>query len=243
MFFRNLLTDTLAAAGGRYATRRGMRGRNMPFVHDQTEVEYPDDGSDPAPPRADDFMYIPPPEFGGAPEPVRFSISSLDASPDTSAQQHRGILDRLLGRSSQPAAPRQSQDAYEQERQRAQRLHEQRRQQLFGILIPALRDIGARRAYCRYDGGNDEGFAWLDSVELRSGARIDAPTLLEQLHVTRVRDELFDTGVVKRSGNRSDGEQLTDLVRSWLSYEWASMLLGDSYGTGEYSMYGAFTVD
>jgi hypothetical protein len=25
--------------------------------------------------------------------------------------------------------------------------------------------------------------------------------------------------------------------------EWASMLRGDGFGTGEYSMYGAFTVD
>ena len=28
-----------------------------------------------------------------------------------------------------------------------------------------------------------------------------------------------------------------------LSNEWASLLLGESYGTGEYSMYGAFVVD
>jgi hypothetical protein len=36
---------------------------------------------------------------------------------------------------------------------------------------------------------------------------------------------------------------LKDIVEDWLCSEWASMLLGDSYGTGEYSMYGAFTVD
>jgi hypothetical protein len=36
---------------------------------------------------------------------------------------------------------------------------------------------------------------------------------------------------------------LRDHIHHWLCNEWAAMLLGDSYGTGEYSMYGAFTVD
>jgi len=47
----------------------------MPFVYDRTEIEWPedDDEYEPPPPRPDDFMYLPPPEFGGAAEPVRFS--------------------------------------------------------------------------------------------------------------------------------------------------------------------------
>jgi hypothetical protein len=36
---------------------------------------------------------------------------------------------------------------------------------------------------------------------------------------------------------------LKSFVRYSLCDEWATMLLGSGYGTGEYSMYGAFTVD
>jgi len=41
----------------------------------------------------------------------------------------------------------------------------------------------------------------------------------------------------------SDSEQLRFFVLERLCEEWAEMLLGRGYGTGEYSMYGAFTVD
>ena len=41
----------------------------MPFVYVQMEDEWPEDGSDPPPPRTDQFIYLPPPEFGGAPQP------------------------------------------------------------------------------------------------------------------------------------------------------------------------------
>lgn len=48
----------------------------MPFVYDETEIEWPEDDDDfePPPPRADQFVYIPPPDFGGASAPVRFSV-------------------------------------------------------------------------------------------------------------------------------------------------------------------------
>ena len=49
----------------------------MPFVYDETEIEWPedDDEYESPPPRADEFMYLPPPEFGGAAEPVRFFVA------------------------------------------------------------------------------------------------------------------------------------------------------------------------
>ena len=49
----------------------------MPFIYDETQIEWPEDDDDyePPPPRADQFVYLSPPEFGGAPEPVGFSVA------------------------------------------------------------------------------------------------------------------------------------------------------------------------
>jgi hypothetical protein len=104
----------------------------------------------------------------------------------------------------------------------------------------------------RYDGGNDEGFAWADCFEMQDGTRIDADTIGRRLYEMKVQDTLYDVGIMKRGSFRMlvpDGvsdqemERLNDVAMDWLCYEWAAMLLGRSFGTGEYSMFGAFTVD
>jgi hypothetical protein len=122
-------------------------------------------------------------------------------------------------------------------------LHEQRRRQLFAVVIPVLREIGAQRAYCRYDGGNDEGFSWLDNVEMQDGARIATDALEQRLSEVQLVEKLYAAGMMKRTDHMSEQEQLKSFVRYSLCDEWATMLLGSGYGTGEYSMYGAFTVD
>jgi hypothetical protein len=73
----------------------------MPFVYDETQLEWPEDDDDfePPPPRPDQFVYIPPPDFGGASAPVRFSVV---AEPDETATGSNGpptrsIWNRLLG--------------------------------------------------------------------------------------------------------------------------------------------------
>jgi len=43
-------------------------------------------------------------------------------------------------------------------------------------------------------------------------------------------------------GSLPDPKKLDHILFD-LCNEWASMLLGEGFGTGEYSMYGAFTVD
>jgi hypothetical protein len=152
----------------------------MPFIYDQTQVELPDDDSELPPPRADQFVYFPASEFGGGREPVRFSVPSLGdvvepAEPPHVAQPHqepapttpprRGILDRLL-RWSRPLGPPQPSSFQERQRE-SQRMAERRIRRLFAVIKPALREIGAQRIYCRYDGGNDEGFALLGLIVLR----------------------------------------------------------------------------
>jgi hypothetical protein len=221
----------------------------MPFFYDETNIEYPEDGSEPPAPRPDQFAYMTATEYGGPHAPARFSISPIvgqSASEPPPQMRRRGMLNRLLGwaRSSDPQQERRTSL---QERARRQRLeHERRRQQLFSILIPPLRDFGAWRAYCRYDGGNDEGFSWLDHFERRGGERIDLDALARNLHDKGIFDTLRAAGFMTHLRGASTAQPMAELRRflsSWLIDEWASILFGGGFGAGEYSMYGAFTVD
>ena len=224
----------------------------MPFVYDQTEIEWPDDDSDPAPPRADQFVYIPAPQFGGTRDPMPFSVPPysgltelIEPPPPSERQpaepesQPRGLLGRLLGPRPPLRLPPPSPASYEESRHRSQRLREQRTQQHLAAMVPALKELGVRRIYCRYDGGNDEGFAWLDSMEMRDGTRLAGDARLD----LQKQADLRAAAAVKRAGAVTDEAFLAYLSCGWLCHEWASILLGNSYGTGEYCMYGAFTVD
>ncbi len=235
----------------------------MPFIYDETQVEWPDDDTEQAPPRSDQFVYIPPPQFGGAREPVRFDVPPLSAlayptepeQPSRSRplapteppqEQKRSILARLVGQPA-PAGALQRSD---ENRERAKREQAQRLERLLSIMIPALRQIGGRRVYCRYDGGHDEGWAWFDNLELQDGERVDLDALGQRLHDIQVQTslrsagfELRDVYSMRTGASPSDQGALKGLVEDWLCHEWASMLLGGSFGTGDYSMYGAFTVD
>jgi hypothetical protein len=117
-------------------------------------------------------------------------------------------------------------------------------------MIPALREIGAQRIYCRYDGGHNEGWAWFDGLQLRDDARIDLDGVAQRLHETHVHTKLREAGFklhdhysFRTGGQPSDRGALKSVVNDWLCHDWASMLLGEGFGTGEYSMYGAFKVD
>ncbi|UFZ02577.1 hypothetical protein LQG66_25275 [Bradyrhizobium ontarionense] len=229
----------------------------MPFIYDETQIEWPEDGSEPAPPRASDFVYLPSPEFGGVKEPVQFS---LDAPAEVAAPApadegtppfvsgeppRRSILDRLFRRWS-PAASQQRRDRkFERQFHRAKLEHQRRSQLLLSTMIPPLRAAGARRAYCRYDGGNDEGFSWLDHYESERGNRIDLNVLAERLFEMNVHDRLRDAGFGLLTATSKDQKlaELRGFASGWLVDDWATRLFGGSFGTGEYSMFGAFWVD
>ena len=184
----------------------------MPFVYDQSQIEWNDEENDPPEPETSQFEYIPPPLFGGAAEPVRFVVPSLDEVPAAPVMFNGGY--------SHNAA------------------HDNHMMRLIAVVVPAMRELGARRAYCRYDGGNDEGFAWLDSVEMQDGTREDADPFIKRLSRLKLRDKIGKAPAMP-GAVASEYEH----IRDWLPNEWATMLLGLGYGTGEYSMYGAFTVD
>jgi hypothetical protein len=244
------------------ASHARAKGEEMPFIHDETNIEWPEDGSELPPPRADQFVYMTPAEYLGEPASARFSILpiSAPAEPEPLLPEEpvrpvqgepRGMLGRLFGWTR--SAGGQS-DSERQERQKrwegsmrqARFLQQQRTQQLFSIMVPALRALGVRRVYCRYDGGNDEGFSRLDHFETQTGEHIDADTLVKQLYDMEIHDKLCAAGFKDHMRGVSTDQKMAEIKTFacvWLISDWACVLLGRGYGTGEYSMYGAFTVD
>ena len=104
----------------------------------------------------------------------------------------------------------------------------------------ALKASGIAKVYCQYDGGNDEGFAWVDHAELDTGERLDIAALGRRLIANGV-------SVPKRmpwQEDWPDERMVQDTLDFPLAQNWAAALLGGhSFGTGAYSMYGAFVVD
>lgn len=180
----------------------------MPFVCGPSEGNWDVD------PPFERFEYVAPVEFGGAVEPVSFSL-------EVPARPHAG--DRSRQRCARDAAVA--------------------RQELFAIVIPELRKAGVRRIFCRYDGGNDEGFASPDAVETSDGGSAGAATLKEPLAAAGVLEKLYAAEVIRRLPEEFPGQPADLCVLRWVCDEWAAMLLGDGYGAGGCCMYGTFTVD
>ena len=228
----------------------------MPFVYDQTQVAWPDDDTEPPPPRVDQFVYIAAADFGGGRPPVRFDVPPLrgaaDSTPEQPAppppappQERGGVRKFLQGLLAQrPSTPTPAQPRVHQ----ARREWEQRWERIRSIMIPALQQIGGRRICCRYDGGNDEGFAWFESLELDDGQRLDRDATAQRLHAIQVYAALRAAGAEPQGGFPPRADELAE---RWalqdsiglLCDDWATLLLGRAFGTGEYSMFGAFTVD
>ena len=223
----------------------------MPFFYDETSIEWPEDGSDLPPPRADQFFYMTAAEYRGESTSARFSILPFSTPvehgqpPQPAQAESRGILNRWFGWTSPAVRQQERQEQQVESMRRAYLSQQQRTQQLFAIMVPALRTLGVRRAYCRYDGGHDEGFSWLDRYETQGGDRIEADALVKQLYEMGTFEKLHAAGFKDHMRGVSAGQKMADIQMfacSRLIDDWAFVLLG-SYGAGEYSMYGAFTVD
>jgi len=113
---------------------------------------------------------------------------------------------------------------------------------LASTLTPVLLAKGIQRIFCKYDGGNDEGFAYFESAETASG-RLDQKQLVALINSTPEAIALFDEkkSSVIYSGKHqpSVGERLLEDFVFALSV----LLLGSGYGTGEYEMQGRFVFD
>lgn len=203
----------------------------MPFFRDESGFEWPDDDSDPPPPKPGEFGYLSPKDYGGDADTARFKVPALEDVARKLARPRGSLLDRVLGRKPK------EEPVYDPGLAAIQT------EAVVAIMVPALRELGLKALYCRLDGGHDEGFSWLDSGILRDGSRIDAAEVNARLRRAGVLKKLQDLVPALRSSRQSEEVQMKDVLDLWLIQEWASLLLGGGFGTGEYTMYGAFTVD
>lgn len=206
----------------------------MPYYFGEEDIGWPEDETDP-PPKLEQFHYIAASDFTGKTAPVTFTVPDIDPSfgQERQSAAKRSFLDRLLGRNIQPV----SQPAYSSE------YFEKRQQQLVALMVPVLKDLGVKQLYCRYDGGNDEGFAWFDHAIMRSGETMAVDALARRLSETDLPRGAHEAGIVQQRGAFPNHARMAELLHHSLAEEWACKLLGSHYGTGPFSMYGAFTAD
>lgn len=208
----------------------------MPYFCDEEEIEFPEGEEDePFTPELKDFVYLPPPEFSGVKEPVRFGdqLGETDSDETSGTRPGKGWLSWLFG----GRTPLGSLDNYEQEAIK-------RGNKLFAIMVPALRTTGGVSVRCEYDGGNDEGFCWFESLRT-ADERLDLQSVVKRLDADAIVRQLLRQGLVHSNPDQpiTSTARLTDVLQNWMPEQWATLLLGYGFGTGQYSMYGAFTVD
>lgn len=110
--------------------------------------------------------------------------------------------------------------------------------------------IGATTFRVRYDGGGDEGFSHADSVTI-NGSGHPAEVVAKHLGTPAFAAQFRDAAVWPDAmyGNAADvyrdatDEQAAGYALEELAHALASRLLGDGFGTGEYTLFGAFTAD
>jgi len=212
----------------------------VPYVFDFEKINWPEDeDADPPPPRIDQFEYLPPPQFSGAKEPARYTLPERPKPPK---RDKRSLRDRVLARFGLGG----SRDA----KASSSAWHEEIRRQkdaLMALMVPELRELGVARLYCRYDGGNDEGFAWFDHAEMADGGKLDGPELGERLRAIGLRAKLEAADIERDvhifTMDDQPAETRLHVSLDLLAGEWAAELLGRGYGTGEFTMYGAFVID
>lgn len=189
------------------------------------------------PPHVKSFHYLPPPEFGGSPDPVHFSDTppAPQASTPDPIPPQRTLWDRLLGRRRISKLP-----AWE-----ARKQEEMRRLTLsLALNVAALRQIDVTHVYGRYDGGNDEGFAWLDHAVTRTGEKLSVDDLASRLVDTDLLENFVSMKLLLEGEEKLDRvARLRSIVSDGFAVDCAARLLGSGFGTGEYWLYGAFTVD
>lgn len=121
-----------------------------------------------------------------------------------------------------------------------------------GPVAKAVRDalvkIGATKLKVRYDGGYDEGFSHPDQL-IFGDTRRDAKSFGKEFGTAELVAAVRDASKkgsprhVTDFYSKSDDKAVATNALEQLADEYASTLLGDGFGTGEYQLYGAFTAD
>jgi hypothetical protein len=117
------------------------------------------------------------------------------------------------------------------------------------IMFDLLKAQQAVALKVRYDGGYDEGFSYPEAVLY--GDRMEAVEAFSNRLASSEISKLVREATKQRSmwGNAAEfyGKATDDKVIMYaldeLANDMATELLGQSYGTGEYQLYGEFTTD
>jgi hypothetical protein len=166
----------------------------MPFVFDTTQKGWPDDGSEPPPPKLEAFVYETAFTTGGRPAKMLAPANNPDVEDPKLAE----------------------------------------------AILAVLKAVSVAKVLCRYDGGNDEGFAWVSGAELADGNRVTG----NQLAGLLIAGGLALPDRQQWQTGWSDERRALELLDYPLATDWAAALLGGrGFGTGEYYMYGAFVAD
>ncbi len=186
-------------------------------------------------PKASDFHYLRPPDIGGSRDPVPFSLEPPAPRPakPTPTTPRPSFWDRLLGRRMALGTPREEREAE----------HKHRTLHAIALVGAALSEAGAKHVYCRYDGGNDEGFAWLDHVATHTGEKLSGKDIAARLTGRGLASRMAAAGLLYAPPDDADVAFLQSLVADGFAIDCALLLLGSGFGTGPFYLYGAFTVD
>jgi hypothetical protein len=103
-----------------------------------------------------------------------------------------------------------------------------------------LRAEGASSIRCSYDGGGDEGFTHFEHAVI-GGEAVGVRELVERWSAGPLGDR-NDLVVYGGAVEQPRDVNVRDVLDGF-GHELASRLLGEGYGTGEYTMYGAFIAD
>ena len=226
----------------------------MPYYYDFETIEWPEDTDDDywPEPAAEEYQYLKPEDLGGGRDPVSIGIPESVIREGEKVSQTKGLVPAttfknkiqmffinlifrmLLGKNFRKLQQgfASGQDEYLRHRNNT-----------FYTMLPALQRIGAEQLICGYDGGNDEGFAWLRTVKT-TDAKLSPKQAAEKMLATGVVQQMRDLGMVRDSPDYPQtDEQVIENSLEGLVEELAVMLLGEGFGTGNFQMYGAFTVD
>ena len=120
------------------------------------------------------------------------------------------------------------------------------------IVLRELQNHGVTSVRCRYDGGGDEGFAHFETAFVGTTPKsvLETAQMLPALGEIAPERNFGDSHVIfmRCYYSLDQFESLTPQQRiqfalDYLAYALASKLLGEGFGTGEYSMFGAFRAD
>jgi len=112
------------------------------------------------------------------------------------------------------------------------------------VLLKALEAIGATRLYATYDGGNDEGFAHADRLQVGEVVRTAkevARLLAKSPYAPELRRAMPAYNADYYATQTDEG--LIGIALDDLAMQLTCALLQGGWGTGEYMIYGAFWAD